>query len=44
MVEMFGQGGRARVDFGNGDKWAMRLPWGDVSTAFHSTGIPNIEV
>jgi len=22
----------------------MTIPWGDVSTAFHSTGIPNIEV
>jgi short subunit dehydrogenase-like uncharacterized protein len=35
---------RRRIDFGNGEKWAMTLPWGDVSTAFHSTGIPNIEV
>jgi short subunit dehydrogenase-like uncharacterized protein len=23
---------------------AVSIPWGDVSTAFHSTGIPNIEV
>jgi short subunit dehydrogenase-like uncharacterized protein len=22
----------------------MAIPWGDVSTAFHSTGIPNVEV
>ena len=22
----------------------MTIPWGDVSTAFRSTGIPNIEV
>lgn len=22
----------------------MTIPWGDVSTAYHSTGIPNIEV
>lgn len=35
---------RRRIDFGNGEKWAMTLPWGDVSTAFHSTGIPNVEV
>jgi short subunit dehydrogenase-like uncharacterized protein len=35
---------RRRIDFGNGEKWAMTLPWGDVSTAFHSTGIPDIEV
>ena len=33
-----------RIDFGNGEKLAMTIPWGDVSTAFHSTGIPNIEV
>ena len=33
-----------RIDFGGGEKRAMTIPWGDVSTAFHSTGIPNIEV
>jgi len=33
-----------RIDFGNGEKTAMTIPWGDVSTAYHSTGIPNIEV
>lgn len=32
------------IDFGNGSKMAMTIPWGDVSTAFHSTGIPDIEV
>lgn len=32
------------IDFGNGKKSAMSIPWGDVSTAFHTTGIPNIEV
>ena len=32
-----------RVDFGSGPVQAMSVPWGDVSTAFHSTGIPNIE-
>jgi short subunit dehydrogenase-like uncharacterized protein len=31
------------IDFGNGRKSAMTIPWGDVSTAFHTTGIPNIE-
>lgn len=25
-------------------KTAVTIPWGDVSTAYHSTGIPNIEV
>ncbi|WP_223789465.1 saccharopine dehydrogenase family protein [Marinicella meishanensis] len=33
-----------RIDFGGGEKLAMTIPWGDVSTAFHNTGIPNIEV
>lgn len=33
-----------RIDFGDGEKDAMTIPWGDVSTAFHTTGIPNIEV
>jgi short subunit dehydrogenase-like uncharacterized protein len=32
------------IDFGGGRKQAMAIPWGDVSTAFHSTGIPNVEV
>ncbi len=33
-----------RIDFGDGEKWAMTVPWGDVSTAYHTTGIPNVEV
>jgi short subunit dehydrogenase-like uncharacterized protein len=33
-----------RIDFGAGEKLAATIPWGDVSTAFHTTGIPNIEV
>lgn len=32
------------IDFGTGPVTAMTIPWGDVSTAYHSTGIPNIEV
>lgn len=32
-----------RIDFGNGTKNAMTIPWGDVATAYHTTGIPNIE-
>ena len=31
-------------DFGEGQKPTMQVSWGDVATAFHSTGIPNIEV
>lgn len=38
-------GWRARtIDFGAGPTHAMTIPWGDVSAAFHSTGIPDIEV
>lgn len=33
-----------RIDFGSGEKLAMTIPWGDVSTAFRTTGIRNIEV
>lgn len=32
------------IDFGQGEVQAITIPWGDVSTAFYSTGIPNIEV
>jgi len=32
------------IDFGEQTKTAVTIPWGDVSTAFYSTGIPNIEV
>lgn len=33
------------IDFGVGkDVSCTTIPWGDVSTAFYSTGIPNIEV
>jgi short subunit dehydrogenase-like uncharacterized protein len=32
------------IDFGRGPRTAMTIPWGDVSTAYHSTGIPDIEV
>ena len=33
-----------RIDFGDGEKLAMTIPWGDVATAWYSTGIPDIEV
>ncbi|MES1244972.1 MAG: saccharopine dehydrogenase NADP-binding domain-containing protein [Acidobacteriota bacterium] len=32
------------IDFPGGRRWAMTIPWGDVSTAWWSTGIPNIRV
>jgi short subunit dehydrogenase-like uncharacterized protein len=40
-------GWRSRsIDFGAelGTRPAITIPWGDVSTAYHTTGIPNIEV
>ena len=33
-----------QIDFGEVEKTGVTIPWGDVSTAFYSTGIPNIEV
>lgn len=33
---------RRKIDFGRGERYAMGIPWGDVSTAFHTTGVPNI--
>lgn len=33
-----------KIDFGEVTKTGVTIPWGDVSTAYHSTGIPNIEV
>ena len=33
-----------QIEFGCGLRWAMTIPWGDVSTAYHTTGIPNIRV
>ena len=35
---------RRRFDYGRGDGWSTAVTWGDVATAFHTTGIPNIEV
>ncbi len=32
------------IDFGEVRKTGVTIPWGDVSTAFYTTGIPNIEV
>jgi len=33
-----------QIPFPAGRRWAATIPWGDVATAYHSTGIPNIEV
>lgn len=33
-----------QIDFGDGVKNATTIPWGDIATAYYTTGIPNIEV
>jgi len=33
-----------RIDFGDGERLGVAIPWGDVSTAFHTTGIPDVTV
>jgi len=33
----------AEVDFGRGPVKVVSIGWGDVSTAYHSTGIPNVQ-
>jgi short subunit dehydrogenase-like uncharacterized protein len=35
---------RAEIDYGKGPRPSIAVGWGDVSTAFHSTGIPRITV
>ncbi len=32
------------IEFTCGPRWTATIPWGDVSTAYYSTGIPNIKV
>ena len=33
-----------KIRFSDHSRWCMTIPWGDISTAFYSTGIGNIEV
>ena len=33
-----------RLDMGRGERIAVSIPWGDVSTAYHSTGVNNVVV
>jgi short subunit dehydrogenase-like uncharacterized protein len=35
---------RAEADFGRGSRQTIGVSWGDVSTAWHSTGVADIEV
>jgi short subunit dehydrogenase-like uncharacterized protein len=39
-----GRAGEDQCDFGRGPKPTMAVSWGDVSTAWHSTKIPNVEI
>ncbi|MEE8278805.1 MAG: saccharopine dehydrogenase NADP-binding domain-containing protein [Thermoanaerobaculia bacterium] len=32
------------IPFSCGTRWTMSIPWGDLSSAYRSTGIPNIRV
>ncbi|WP_132058313.1 saccharopine dehydrogenase family protein [Halorussus amylolyticus] len=32
-----------RIDFGQGAKPTITIPWGDVSSAYYTTSIPNVE-
>lgn len=36
--------GSRMIDFGDGPQLAASIPWGDVSTAWYTTGIPDITV
>ena len=35
---------QSSFDFGSGQRPALAVSWGDISSAWHSTGVPNIEV
>ena len=35
---------RKSIRFSDREEWCVSIPWGDVSTAYHSTNIPNITV
>jgi short subunit dehydrogenase-like uncharacterized protein len=43
VPERVGKEGRY-FEFGDKKRFAMSIPWGDLSTAYWSTGIPNIRV
>ena len=43
-IVSFDQAKAGSCDFGMGERPTVQVSWGDVATAFHSTGIPNIEV
>ncbi len=44
IVPLPGEWAERTIDFGRGPERALALSWGDVSTAWHSTGISDIAV
>ena len=42
VAKPIGHKGQA-IDFGKFTRFTMTIPWGDISTAYHTTHIPNIE-
>jgi short subunit dehydrogenase-like uncharacterized protein len=44
VLASISQPGHARFDFGRGPSDAIGVSWGDVATAYCTTGIPNVEV
>lgn len=44
IVEIVYGAVRAEIPFEDGGRTAVAVPWGDVSTAYHSTGISNVRV
>ncbi len=44
LVRVASRGRSRRIDFGEGPRKSITIPFGDVATAFHTTGIRNIEV
>lgn len=43
LVDAPQEGKTRRIDFGRGPRQALLLSWGDIFTAYYTTGIPNIE-
>jgi short subunit dehydrogenase-like uncharacterized protein len=44
IVTLSSRPGEELCDFGEGPAPTLAIPWGDVSTAYYTTGIPNIAV
>lgn len=43
-IKALGKPPRRTMDYGQGERASIGVGWGDISTAFHSTGIPDITV